>query len=209
MMMLKGLVLSITMLKLLLLFCLLPAATLDAQEHILVVRKGNQTVNRFWTGQFFAFQTSDEQWQKGELMRITPDSFYIRPMIVHYNFMYNDTVRLKVLGFALSDVHSMPKKGVLIDYKNGAYRISRSGGHVHFYWIKSGLLFRISGAGFAALHMANGLINDDFSIKDNRLKVAAGVFLAGVLMKMSYKPVIPMNKRNRVESFQVAGPSPS
>jgi hypothetical protein len=107
--------------------------------------------------------------------------------------MRTDTFYYPVKGFALSDIYAMPKKGYLIDFVNGRFQISRTGGHVHFYWIKSGLIFRIAGAGFALLGLINGsLIN---------IPIGAAVFAAGVLMKKLYKPTIRLKGKYRMESL--------
>ena len=120
-------------------------------------------------------------------------------MVVQYGLMGSDTFHYSVLGFAFSDVYAMPKKGYLIDYKDGHFHISPTGGHVHFYWIKSGFLFKIGGAGYAVVNVANGLINNNFTLKDGRLAIAAGVFLFGVLLKHVYKPVLRVRNKYHFE----------
>ena len=89
----------------------------------------------------------------------------------------------------------MPNKGILVDYIDGRFQISRSGGHVHWYWIKSGLLFRLAGAGYAALNIANG----------NAMGVAVGaaVLLGGFIMGKLYKPVLKIGKKYRVVTFKL------
>ena len=100
----------------------------------------------------------------------------------------------------------MPKKGVLVDYKDGEFQISRSGGHVHWYWIKSGWIFRVVGIGYAALNIANGVINNDFSFSENKtqLGIAAALFATGVLLKKTYKLTFKLGKKYqlRVLDFQ-------
>ncbi|MES1198212.1 MAG: hypothetical protein ABUL41_02940 [Chitinophagaceae bacterium] len=96
-----------------------------SQQNILVFKNGNKTIARFWEGTFIAFQLKDNEWKKGEITKIQNDSIYIRPRIVHYNLMGTDTVYYNVEGFSVSDVFALPKKGVLIDYINGRFQISR------------------------------------------------------------------------------------
>jgi hypothetical protein len=82
----------------------------------------------------------------------------------------------------------MPKEGVLIEYNNGSFQISMSAGHQHFYWIKSGWIFRVGAAGYAGLNIINGLPEDDFlSENKTQLGIAAAVFLTGVLLHTMYK----------------------
>lgn len=188
------------MTKLLLAASLLLYTTIAySQQTTIVFKKGHQTIDQFWPGTFITFQLANKQWQKGELTKIGNDSFYIRPMIVHYHLMGADTVYFKVLGFALEDVYAMPKKGYLIAYKDDRFQISGAGGHVHFYWIKSGWLFRTGAAGYAALHVANGLIKDDHSFNAGKLGIAAAIFGFGVFLKRAYKPVLRLRKKYRLE----------
>lgn len=167
-----------------------------SQENILIFKKGNKSIEKFWKGTFIAFQLENKTWEKGELMKIKNDSFYIRPRVIKYSFMRTDTFYYPVKGFALSDIYAMPKKGYLIDFVNGRFQISRTGGHVHFYWIKSGFIFRVAGAGFALLGLINGsLIN---------IPIGAAVFAAGVLMKKIYKPTIRLKGKYRIESLDLS-----
>ena len=101
----------------------------------------------------------------------------------------------------------MPKRGVLIDYSNGRFQIVRTGGHQHFYWVKSGWLFRTGGAGYAALNVANGIINKDFSIasEKGRLGAAAAVYLLGEIMRRTYKLTHRMGKKYRMVYVHMTG----
>jgi hypothetical protein len=176
-----------------------------SQQALLLFKKKNITVQSFWVGSIIAFQLRDKQWQKGEITKIRNDSFFIRPVVVQYSLLTTDTFYYDVLGFSVSDVYAMPKRGVLIDYKDGEFQISRSGGHQHWYWIKSGWLFRVAGAGYAGLIVANSLLDSDLSISDSKpqLAVAAGVFLVGVLLKKIYKLTIRTGKKYHLEIFQL------
>ena len=109
--------------------------------------------------------------------------------MVRYNLLNTDTFYYNIAGFSVSDIYAMPKRGVLIDYKDGEFGISMSGGHQHWYWIKSGWIFRVAAAGYAGLIVANSLIDSDLSISDSKtqLGIAAVVFLGGVLLKKAYK----------------------
>ena len=159
------------------------------QQAILLFKKKNITVQSFWVGSTIAFQSQDKEWQKGEIITIRNDSFFIRPAVVQYSLLTTDTFYYNVARFSVSDVYAMPKRGVLIDYKDGEFQVSQSGGHQHWYWIKSGWLFRVAAAGYAGLIVANTLIDSDLSLSDNKtqLAVAAAVFTVGVLLKKIYK----------------------
>lgn len=180
------------------------------QQDFLVFKKKNKVITRYWVGSTIAFQLKDKQWQKGEITKIQNDSFYIRPRVVRYSLMGTDTFHYSVRGFAFTDVFAMPNKGILIDYVNGRFQISKSGGHVHFYWIKSGWIFRVGAAGYAGLNVVNGLLQGDFSFSDNKIQLlaAAAVFLAGVLLHKNYKPYLRIGPNYRLESFKVPPSAP-
>src|SRR6266498_1764569 len=99
----------------------------------------------------------------------------------------------------------MPKKGVLIDYKKGEFQIITSAGHQHWYWIKSGWIFRVASAGYAGLNIANGLVKNDFSFSENQteLGIAAAVFLGGVLLHEAYKLTLRLGRQYHMESIQL------
>jgi len=175
------------------------------QEAILLFKNKNITVQSFWVGSTIAFQSQDKEWQKGEIITIRNDSFFIRPAVVQYSLLTTDTFYYNVARFSVSDVYAMPKRGVLIDYKDGEFQVSQSGGHQHWYWIKSGWLFRVAAAGYAGLIVANTLIDSDLSLSDSKtqLAVAAAVFTVGVLLKKIYKLTLRTGKRYHLETFQL------
>jgi len=176
-----------------------------SQQALLLLKKKSWTVESFWVGSTIAFQQSDKQWQKGEITKIQNDSFFIRPVMVQYNLLNTDTFYYNTAGFSVRDIYAMPKKGVLIDYKEGEFQVSMSGGHQHWYWIKSGWIFRVAAAGYAGLIVANSLIDSDLSISDSypQLGVAVGVFLFGVLLKKVYKLTVRVGKKYHMEIFKL------
>jgi hypothetical protein len=117
----------------------------------------------------------------------------------------SDTLRYNIIGFSFSDVYALPKKGVLVDYKNGQYQIITSAGHQHFYWIKSGWIFRAGAIGYSGLHVANGLIKNDFSVSKSKtqLATAAGIFVGGFLMKLMYSRTLLLGRKYRMEVLQL------
>ena len=176
------------------------------QQDFLVFKKKNKEIKRYWKGTTIAFQLADKTWEKGEITKIRNDSFYIRPMVVRYSLMGADTVYYSVKGFALANVFAMPNKGILIDYVNGRFQISRSGGHVHWYWVKSGWIFRVGAAAYAGVHIANGLIQNDFSFSDSKtqLLTTAAVFLVGVLLYKNYNPYLRIGAKYRLEALELS-----
>lgn len=123
--------------KLLLIALLFYSTIACSQQNLLILKKGKKPIGRYWPGAWIAFQLPDRSWLKGEITRIQKDSFYMRPVEILYSMMRIDTVHYSAIGFSFADVYAMPKKGVLIDQKNGPYKISGTGGHVHWFWIKA------------------------------------------------------------------------
>ncbi|MBL0355544.1 MAG: hypothetical protein IPP72_01035 [Chitinophagaceae bacterium] len=187
-------------------FFLFFAPFVYSQQTALVFFKKKKEINKYWKGSIIAFQLKNGQWQKGELARIQNDSFYIRPYIVRYNFMGSDTAHFRVVGFDLKDIYAMPNEGILIDYKEGRYQISGAGGHVHWYWIKSGWIFRAGALGYAGLNIANGLIKNNFSFSNSKtqLLTSAAVFLGGVILHKIYKPYLKIGKKYRLEILDLS-----
>jgi len=171
-------------------------SSIYSQDDILIFKKGNRSIDKFWKGTFIAFQLENKTWEKGELMKIKNDSFYIRPRVIRYSFMRTDTFYYPVKGFVLADIYAMPKRGYLIDFVDGRFQISKAGGHVHFYWVKSGYIIRIAGAGLALLGLVNGSLIS--------VPIGAGVFVAGMLMKKIYKPTIRMKGKYRMKSLKLS-----
>ena len=187
--------------KLLLLIILLHGAGLTyAQSNFILYKKKQKTIATYYEGGYISFQQKDGEWVKGRITKIANDSFHLTEEIVYQSWFRNDTLHYSGFHFSIKDIYAMPKRGVLIDYSKGRFQIVRTGGHQHFYWVKSGLLFRIGGAGYAALNVANGVIEKDFSIANEkgRLGAAAAVYLLGVIMHHTYKLTHRMGKKYRM-----------
>lgn len=174
-----------------------------SQQDVLIFKKKNKSIEKFWKGSIISFQVNSKQWRKGQITRINNDSFYIRPSMVIYSLFKTDTVYFPIQGYTVADIYAMPNKGILVNYKNGSYQIQRSGGHVHFYWIKSGVIFRVGAAAYAGVNVTNGIINNDLAFKEYKeeLGIAAAVFLAGVLLHKAYKPALKIGKKYKVEGL--------
>lgn len=189
----------------LLLFFTACSSSLCAQNDVLVLKKGSKIIQYYYKDAYISFQLKNAEWMKGFITKIENDSFYFTKEIVRYYTMGSDTVRYTGYHFALSDVYALPKKGVQIDYIGDRFKITMNGGHQHWYWIKSGWIFRTGAAGYAALSVANGLIKNNFAFTGSRLGIAAGVFLAGVLLKKTYKLTHQLGKKYHFETIKISG----
>ncbi len=175
-----------------------------AQNDFLVLKKKDRSVEYFWKDSYISFQLKDRQWVKGIITGIINDSFYLKKEIIQHYFMGPDTIHFSGYHYAINDVYAIPKKGVQIDYINGDFRINPSAGHIHWYWIKSGWIFRVGAAGYATLNIANGLINNNFSLSGSKLGTAAAVFLGGVILHKTYKLTLRMGKKYHLESVKLS-----
>lgn len=153
-----------------------------------------------------AFQQKNLQWQTGYITKVQNDSFWIKPMVVFYNWMGSDTVHYNVIPFSLTDIYAMPKKGIQVDYIDGRFQITRSGGHVHWFWIKSGVIFRAGGAAYAGVHVFNGISDNKFSFSKskNQLAGSATVFLFGTLLKLLYKPTLQIGNQYKIQMIRLS-----
>lgn len=178
-----------------------------SQQDFFVFKRNNTTLNRFYKDAYIAFQLENKQWQTGYITKVQSDSFWIRPMVVFYGLMGTDTVHYNILPFAIADVYAMPKKGVQIDYVNGRFQIITWGGHVHWYWVKSGWIFRAGGAAYAGLNIVNGLVENNLSFRDSKkvFAIAAASYLFGALLHKLYKPVLPIGKKYHFEYINLSG----
>ena len=177
----------------------------SAQKGSLVIKRNNKTIFRYWTGREIAFQTADKAWHKGTITRLTADSFYIKPIKVIYHMMGSDTISYNMEGYRHADIAAIPKRGILINNVNGGFAISRSGGHVHFFWIKGGLLFKLGAGTYAGVRMGN-TIGKEFNWKKEQgpLLTAAGVYGFGVLLRKLYKPVYVIGKRYHCQYISIS-----
>ena len=193
------------MLKLLLLTSIiLFSCTAYSQDDFFVFKKKNKIISRYRTGSFIVFQLRDGQWVTGNIIRIHNDSFYLRPQIIRYTMSGPDTSHYGIMPLTFADVYAMPDKGLKIDFINGSNRINKGAGHIHFYWVKSGWLFRTGAIGYAALNIINGIIKNDFSKSGKKLGVAAVVFSIGEVLHFSYKLIYKTGKKYHFETVKLA-----
>lgn len=168
-----------------------------AQADFFVLKKGNKTITSFREGFYIAFQTKNKEWVTGNISSIRNDSFFVKPRIIIVQLMRTDTFYFPIMALALSDIVILPKKGVKIDYIRGRSRINTSAGHVHWYWIKSGFIFRVGGAGFILLGLANGL-------SAGLMAIPASVFILGEVLHRTYKVTMKMGKRYHLQFIKLS-----
>jgi hypothetical protein len=176
------------------------SAFVFGQGDFMVLKKRSKSIQYFWKDSYIAFQLKDLRWVKGIITNIGKDSFDLKIEIIRYSLMGSDTVHYGGYHYAISEIYAMPKKGVQVDYIQNRFQINKSGGHQHWYWIKSGWIFRVGAIGYAVLNVANGIIKNDFSTTGSKLGIAAGVFLVGVLLHGIYTTTFRLGNKYHLES---------
>src|SRR5689334_12923416 len=81
---------------------LFSVSILFAQQNVLLIKKKSKTIQSYWPGAVIAFQLETGVWVKGEITHILADSFFVRPMMVHYDWAGTDTIRYNAIGFSVS-----------------------------------------------------------------------------------------------------------
>ena len=188
------------------LLLILNSPGINAQQSSLVFKKGNKVLQRFWMGSELSFQTADKYWHKGRIKKISKDSVYIQPVTVKYHLMGSDTISWPVEGYHLQDIATIPKRGYLISMIDNQFQINRGAGHVHFYWIKSGVLFRGGAVAYTGVMLVNNLSDkkpDKTAIKKGLL-TGAGIYLFGYLLKKMYSPFYKTGKKYKLEYMNYA-----
>ena len=187
----------------LLTFLFLISLHLFSQNQLLAFKKKKKILYSYSAGSYFAFMDNNQQWQYGIITKIRNDSFYFRNYLVRPSLAGMDTIHLEISSYALPDVYAMPKQGILIDDIDGPnnHQIARYAGHVHFYWIKSGWIFRVLGIGYAALNIFNAVVIANQPVSWVGLAIAAGVFAFGEILKLNYRPYWKLGMKYSLEIY--------
>ena len=179
------------------------SGNMRAQPDLFVFKKGNRTKMIFSTGSYIAFQVESRAWIAGTITKVQHDSFFLKPIELIYRSMSIDTIATEIVPFALTDVFALPKEGVLVDFRDNQFQIDMGGGHLHWYWIKSGWIFEILGTGYIALDAVNGLIQNDFTFSLSRYGPTAAMIALGVILHHPYRLTYRIGKRYSIESIRV------
>lgn len=185
------------MAKTLLCFFLCLCYFLASGQGVLQYKRNKKTMGSFTRGSVISFMVAQGYWRKGRIRKLSADSIFIDPLVIRPQFSGPDSSYWNTEGYAFTDLVAMPKKGVLIDYIDGHFTYNVGGGHVKFYWVKSGYLFRLAAMTFAGVYLANGLIQNDLALESSLapLGIAAGLYAVGWTMKKLYHPYNKLGKK--------------
>lgn len=145
----------------------------------------------------------NRQWQYGIISKVGNDSFCIQAYSIQYSLTSIDTIHYEIVPFSIGDVFAMPKEGVQIGDGIGPrnHQIIMDAGHQHFWWVKSGWIFRVAAIGYAGLNLANALIVQNQPVDWVGLSIAACVFAFGEFLKWNYHPYLKMGKKYYLKSY--------
>lgn len=165
------------------------------QSQLLTLVKKGRLVKTYATGDYISFLDRSQEWQYGILNKIWKDSFSIKPYLLRAGTL--DTIGFSNYYYSLTDIFAMPKQGIQIEDVQGSnsHQINRAAGHVHFFWVKGGWLFRAFGLGYSGLHIFNSLLVSHQPISLPAVGYPAAVFLFGEFLKYNYKPYVRVSKK--------------
>lgn len=171
--------------------------TAKAQSDLLVFKKGNHTVERYFNGSFISFQLNTQQWISGYIKKLQTDSITIVPIeeklaINFLGMVVTDTLVLNTVKIALKNIYALPK------------------GHEGFSYIKNGSLLQILSGGYMALNIINTASSKDPVFgRDNikNLGIAAGVFAAGTIMHLTHHSYFVVGKKYHLQILLISSSS--
>ena len=186
-------------------FIIFCSLSVYSQQDFLYFKKKNKTLGFYKKTSYIIFRVN-KQWFTGYIEKVQHDSFYVKPFMVHYSWTGADTTYYNTMQFALTDVSAMLNKGVQVGYKTGTTAITTEGGNVHWYWIKSGWIFRAGALGYATLNVANGIIKNNFSFSGSHFGITTPIYVFGVLLKhFGYEPYFKLGRKYYLQSVNVSG----
>jgi len=178
------------MAKIILLTGLLCSSVLHAQDGFLLLKKRNKNLVSYFKGSRIVLQEKNGGWIEGVISKLTPDSIYLTQEVLRYNGAVTDTLRYYHTGIAIKDIVAVPTKNELVNHDSyGNIQIIL--GHEKFVWIRNGFVFRVMGAGYTGLNIANHLIDKDPPFKAGnagRLAAGTGLLLFGEILKRCFYP---------------------
>jgi len=180
--------------KLLLLFFLITPSCLQAQKNdfFLLKKKNDLTIKSFYEGSYISLVMSDNEHYSGIIRKVMKDSVWIEYQQVVTGMtaigsIITDTIAYEAKRFAVKDIRYIKKE------KRG------------FNEAVPSAILKIGGAGYIFLHTFNGIIQKDkISIKN--ISIAAGAFVAGVLMNKLKKEYYYIGKRYSVQYVSLPPP---
>ena len=135
-----------------------------------------------------------------------PNALYERHLVFDYAIdpeLATPRERYEAIARSLRDVMAMPKPGIFIEdiANSNNSQVALNAGHVHFYWIKGGWLFRAMAIGYASLNVFNAVVTKNQTVSWTGIVYAAILFGVGELLKYTWKPYLKLNRKYYLEVY--------
>lgn len=174
--------------KLLLLTAFMFSALLSSAQQndfFLVKKRSGKTEQSFFAGQYISLITKDKDGYSGYIKKIARDSLWVEYRDVfrnmtHIGSIILDTVTYEARRFAINDIAAIEKE------------------HNGFAQVTLSALMKVGGAGYILLHTVTSLYQKE-KISIRNLGIAAGVYLAGVVLNKLKKDHYHIGKRYRIQ----------
>ena len=165
--------------------------SLTAQTDLLVMKKGGQTIQTWVPGSYIRFQFSSKQWIEGLIKVIRNDSITVDQIALYKvptitGFPRIDTAHMGLLKLHVREIYGMPKR----NYGSAIF--------------SNGALLKLGSGAFIFLNIVNSLIRNEavFSSTNlNRLGVAGGVFVTGMVLSSFHKTYITLGKKYTLKTI--------
>lgn len=161
------------------------------QADMVILKKRNKTVDRYYIGSYIYFETGKDQRWSGKIYKLKADTIFIVPIeervYMHsWGLVLTDTIQLNRIGIALNTISNITKRDE------------------NLVFVKNGTLLQLLGGGYALLNIINTATSQDkepvFGSKNlKNLGIAAGVFGIGTMQRLLYKDYYPLGKKYKLK----------
>lgn len=179
---------------LLICFLWLAAVTAHAQpgDFFILKTKPGKTIQRFYTGVYIDFITTQGESYSGFIKKVAADSVWVEYQREFRGFtaigsVITDTIFYQARKFAVHDIAKIHK------------------GDRGFSSVAAGKLLQILSGGYATLHLVNGLIQKQ-TINWKNIGIAAGVYLLGTLFNQLQRDYYYIGKKYRLQYIALSAP---
>lgn len=162
-----------------------------SQADMIILKKRNKTIDRYYIGSYIYFDTEGDQRWSGKIYKLKSDTIFIVPIQEQaysnsWGLVLTDTIQLNRIGIALNKIKHITKQDESL------------------LFLKDGSLLKLLGGGYAFLNIINNLTASDrdpvFGPENlKNLGIAAGVFGIGMVQKALYKDYYPLGKKYQLK----------
>lgn len=164
-----------------------------SQRGVLLIKKGESTVTRYYEGAFLQFYHPGGGLVQGWIRKNKNDSIHL--MLGYMGLVKAgmgtkiDTVRQGFDVFSIKDIAAIPKDGRFTSI-----------------WSSPGSLLQLGAAAYGGINILNSITRGIPLFSDGngtRLGITAGVFVVGLVLQKLEKDRMVMGKKYRVEMLEL------